>query len=251
MDNYKDIENLTPLTPLANQSQSKIYSWTGIGDAKITYTAFGRAKVRVNLEEGKYRRKWLLAALAAAAIIAAVWLWWDASHQTDLLQSAATHFPIRVGGQVSTHVFKSENIHPVDTAPSDISKPSEPPQTESSNLMTARESAAQPPPGLKAAEQMAAMPVAAQPLTESKPQKAALTTNNKPSKNQTDMQRLPKLSDPLHPVAPATAAQLVSQTTANRPAAHTTPVEPMVKEDAPAPSLAGDNQPTVPVNAQP
>lgn len=256
MEKYNAFENLTPLTQSANQMQEGFGRWTVIGNAEITHTIFGKAKIRVNRAEGKYRRVLLLAVLVAQVMAAAAWPWWEASHQTEPLQRAASPVHSRARIQVSAPVFNSEIINPADTPPPLLSEPIVPPQTESRIPAAPGESAAQQPPGSKAPGQMAAKPLIAQPLTESPPQTLALVKDNIPAKNPADMQLPPRLSAPLHPVAPGTAPTLVSRTATNGPAATIPaalppPAGPMVKEALPASSPAGYIQPAAGISAQP
>lgn len=229
---------------MASNAQQRVGIWTDIGEAKITHTIFGRAKVRVTREQDKKRRAWLLTALAVMAIAAAAWQGWIAWQQ---MQSAAPQLPLSERIRVSAPVIQSGDISPHATPPSVMSKPETQLQTEIARLVTGLESAPQQPPGLKAAGQMAAKPVTAQPLIASKPQAASLATNSNALKNQTDMQQTPKPSAPISTIA----APLATQPVANKTAAVASPAGPLINGNTSTQLPAGDNQPPGIVNAQP
>ena len=235
---------------LAAKAQSKVGIGKDIGQAKITHTIFGRAKVRIIREQDKKRRAWLLWILAAMVLAAALQGWF-ARRQTE--QVAIPPLSARV--HVSAPEFQPEFISSPVPTPSVGSKPKTPSQTGIDNLATSQKSAPQQAPGLKASGQVAVQPVTAQPLPASKTQTAPLATINSALKNQTDMQLPPKLSPPKHPLAPTVATPRANlpaaQPPASSPAAAAPHVEPMIKEGAPALSPAGENQLPVPVNAQP
>lgn len=232
---------------LATNAQSGVCMWTDIGEAKITHTIFGRAKVRVIREHDKKRRAWLLMTMAVTALATVAWLGWIASQQTEPL--VASPLPLSARIRVSAPTFQPEDISFPATTPSARSKQRTPSQIVIDNMTTRRESP--PPRGLNAVGKIAAQPVTAQPLIANKPQTAALATNNNASKHQTDMQRLPRLSAPIQPVAPTVATPPGTPPAANRPANLAPLVAPSIKEDTSPPSPAGNNQPPGPVKAQP
>ncbi len=234
------------LQKLATNAQPRVGMWTDIGEAKITHTIFGRAKVRVIRKQDKKRRSWLLIGLAVISTAAAVWQGWSVSQQTEPLAAP----PLSATVRVSTPIFQPEYIPPTATPPSVKSKPDSPPQIEINKPATGQKSAPQQPLGLKAPEQTAAKPVT-QPLIASKPQAASLATNNNSSMNQTGMQQPPKLPAPIQPVTTIVATPHATQPEANSPAAVAPLVAPLVEEDTATQSPAGDNQPPDPVNAQP
>lgn len=251
MDYYKNVVKLTPLVLLENNRQPKVDSWTDIGEAKITQTVFGKAKVRAITEQGKHRHARSLTALVVAATVAAAWLGWIASQQTEPVQSVAPPPSIIIGGQVSTPPFNYESLaSSPGISPFAMSEPGAPSQTKISNPAIIQ-SVPHQPPGMKAPEQMAAKPIVTLPLTESKPLKAPLATNNNASNNLLDIQQPAKLPAPIKPVAPVAATPLAPPPAANKPAAVAPPVEPLIKEGISTPLPSGDNQPTAPVNAQP
>ena len=225
---------------------------TDIGKAKITHTIFGRARVRIIRERDNKRRAWLFGTLVVIAIVAAAWQGWV------IFQQAGSHpasLPLSARIRVSAPTTQPENIPPAATPPSVTNKPLTPLQTEINKLMTSQKNALQPPPGLNAPGQMAAKPVTAQPLAASKPQAAPLATSNNPLRDQTDKPLTPRLTVPVQPAAPTIAipraTSPVSQPAASSPAAVAPLADPLAKENTPALSPAGDNQPAAPVNTQP
>ena len=236
---------------LAKNAQSRMGMWMDIGEAKITHTIFGKAKVRVIREQDKNRRAWLLTALSVTALAAAAWQGWIALQQTELLQSAAPPLPLSERIRISAPDSHPANILISAIPPSISSKPGTPSQTEINNPATNRKSAPQQAPGLQAAGPMAAKPVTAQPLTASKPltakpQATPLAAHNNSPKNQTDLQQPPILSAPIQPTAPTDATPPATQ-----PAANTPPAEPLIEGDTSTLSAAGGNQPPGTVSTLP
>jgi hypothetical protein len=231
---------------LATNARQRVGMSTDIGEAKITRTVFGRAKVRVIREQDKKRRAWLLMALAVMAVAAAAWQGWIAFQQ---MQSAAPPLSLSERIRVSAPAFQPEYIPAAP--PSVRDRQRTPTQIVIDNMTTRREPAPQQPPGLMATGQNAAEPVTTQPLTASKPQMASLATNDNASKNQTDMQQPAKPSAPIQPEAPAVATPPATQPAANKPADVAPRAEPLIKGDTSTQSPAGDNQPPGSVNVQP
>lgn len=232
---------------LATNAQASV--WTDIGEARVIHTIFGRAKIRVIREQDKNLRAGLLTVLVVTAIAAAAWQGWITSQQTEPV--AAPPLPLSARIRVSAPDFQPEYITSSATPPSVAGKPSMPVQTAISNPAASRSSASQQPVGLKASGKMAVKPDMAQPLIASRPQTGSPVANNSSSMNQTDMPRLHKLSAPLQSVAPtiatSPATKVASQPVASRPVA---PL-PAPLEVTPTKSLAGTNQPSEPVSAQP
>lgn len=243
---------------LATNRKPGVSSWTEIGEAKITHTIFGKAKVCVILEQGKKRRAWLITAmvLAVMALAAAVWQGWIPLHQTELLQSATPPIPSSEGTQISTPEFQPEYLAPSATPPSAGNKPITQPQTGINAPAASREAAPQLP--LNASGPMAAKQVAPQPLLTSKPQTsspqaATLATGNSSALNQTALQQPPRPPVPIQPAAPPSiATPPATQPAASKPASVAPPVEQLKEEDTSTQSPVGDdNQPPAPVKEQP
>lgn len=219
--------------------------WSDIGEAKITHTIFGKARVRVIREKDKIIRAWLLAALAAVALAAAAWQGWIALKQSEFLAPLA---PLSERISVSAPVYQPGTIAPAAARSSGGNKPESLIQTEIDSLVASPNRLPQRPTSLNATNPpMAAKPVTAQPLIASKP--VPLSTNNNPSKNPMGTQPHPKVSDQIQPAAPAVATP-PTQPAANKPAPSVTPAEPLSKKETSTPSLAGNNQPQDTANAQ-
>ncbi len=258
---------------LETDSQSRVGVWTDIGEAKISYTIFGKAKVRVIRKQDKIRRAALLTVLAVTVLATAAWQGWIALQR---LQSVVPP-PLSETVRVSPPAFEPAYI-PLPAIPSlQESKPAPPPQTEVNDLMATLKSAQQAPL-VNDAVQSAAKPVTPQPLTVSKPQVVPLATNN-PVKNPVVVPQPPKPLPPRRPAAPSVVAKPsvvppVSPTVVVTPAATksvvpsvATPpatqpatsqptavaplVQPSSKENTSTTSPAVTNQSLGPVNAQP
>jgi hypothetical protein len=72
----------------ANFTQAKSGMWTEIGEAQITHTLFGRAKVRIIRKHDKFRRTLWLSGFALVAVAALVWQGWITAQQMESQQSA-------------------------------------------------------------------------------------------------------------------------------------------------------------------
>ncbi len=68
---------------LAGMPQPSAGIVTDVGEAKITHTIFGRAKVRVVRVQDRKRRVWLLAILIVTATAAAAWQGWIISRKNE------------------------------------------------------------------------------------------------------------------------------------------------------------------------
>jgi hypothetical protein len=227
--------------------------WTEIGEAQVTHTIFGRAKVRIIRKNDNVRRV-LWMALAFFVIAVAAWQGWLALQQTEPLQSAVSSTPISESVQERVPASQPEYNSPSVTPPTVISKPSMQAQTEINKPAISQKSTPQLPQGLKGNENKAAKPVAAQPLIEGKPRTAPLATNNNASKNPTDKPLLPKLSPTSRPIAPVVATSraklLAEQPAASSPVAMPSLSAPLIKEDTSTQSPASDKQPAEPANTQ-
>lgn len=249
---------------LATNAQSRAATWTEIGEAEITHTIFGRAKVRIIRKHDRARRAWLLAAmLVVAAIAVAAWQVWIASRQTEPLQSAVPSIPESAKVQESVPALQPENVVPPVTPLSLKSEPITSPQAEINKPAISQKSAAQLSSDLKGGEKETVKPVTVhrkpvmaqprpvtpQPLAASKPQTTPLAADSNALKNQTDMQQSTRLSPPKQLVAPA-VTQPAAQSAAGGPVDMAPLASPIVKEDTTAQSPAGDKQPAEPGNAQ-
>lgn len=235
---------------LASSAQASM--WSDIGEAKITHTIFGRARVRVIREKDKIIRAWLLAALAVMALAAAAWQGWIVLQQSKLL---AVLPPLSERISIGAPVFHPATIAPASTRSSAGSRPESLIQSEIDSLVASPNRLPPRPPPLNA-KPMDTQPVAAQPLMAGKsqpvkPQTVPLATNSVSSITQTGAQPHARKSAPIQPAAPAVATPPATQPAANKPAPVATPAEPSSRKDTSATSLAGNNQPSGPIKVQP
>lgn len=223
--------------------------WTEIGEPKITYTVSGRAKVRQVSDQGNNYLAWLLTALAVSAIASVVWVEWIGPQLGEQLQSAAPPAPPIARVRISTPAYQPEYAPLLPANTPAEARPVTPLHPEINTPATSQMSATQQLPGLKPPAQMAANPVAAQSLKTGNPQPVQPATNNSLSKNQADLQQLPKLSAPIRPPVASTAAtRPATQPEPNVPAAVVTRAAPVTKETGLPP--AGDIQAPVPASTQ-
>jgi len=216
---------------LATSSQSSVGRWTNIGEAKITHTIFGKAKVRIICEQDKIRRARLLAALAVAVIAVAAWqLWMVANQAEDNLPSAS---------------LSKVEVRPITTLQTETISPE---ANQKISLTVSRRIEPEHILDLKASEQKASKPVSAQPLMTDK-QKAALDISNSEAKNQAETPQHLKQATAIEPAVP-NVVTAPAEYSANKSASAVPVSEPLSRETASTSSSAGDNQAPALVNAQ-
>ena len=120
---------------LAGNKQPGLEILTDIGEAKITRTIFGGARVRVVRERDKKRRAWLLSALAVMALSAGAWQGWVALQRSELLVAQP---PLSERIKVSAPVFNQEDAIPTDNASSSKRKQRTPTQILLDSMATHR-----------------------------------------------------------------------------------------------------------------
>lgn len=229
---------------MASSGQAGI--WSDIGEAKITRTIFGRAKIRVIREKDKILRARLLAALAVITLAIAAWQGWIALQQSKLL---AVTPPLSERISVSAPVFHPEIIPSARS--SGRSRSESLIQTEIDSLVASPNRLPQRPSSLNAAKPESEKPVAAQPPMAGNPQPASIATNNGSPLNHTIIQSHSRKSAPGQPAVPAVATPpATAQPPANKPAPAAPPAEPLTRKDTSKSSSASNDQPTE-VNAQP
>jgi hypothetical protein len=211
---------------LASNKQTGLDMLTDIGEAKITRTIFGRAKVRVVRERDKKRRALLLSVLAVMALSAAAWQGWVALQRSELL---VAQLPLSERIKVSAPVFNPEDAIPSDNASSSKRKQRTPMQTLFDSMATHRPP--EPQQAIdKAPGQNAAKPAAA-------PVHPAAT------------------ADATHPaaksVAPAVAASPDTQPKAEKAAADAPPADSIIRGDTLPLSPQGGTQPAGTSGSQP
>ncbi len=132
---------------------AKARVWTEIGEAQITHTLFGKAKVRIILQRDKTRRaSWLLAMLLTM-LAAVAWLEWLAPQPTERTEIVDISLPVNATEQKSS----VENM-PLPAAP----------RVQKNSADTG---------------QTAAIPIQSQPLQESQAQTVSPIAYNNATKN--------------------------------------------------------------------
>jgi len=197
---------------LPTSARSRTSFSTEIGEAIVTHTIFGRAKVRIVRKHDKMRRTlWLMALLGVTVAAAAAWQGWMAAQQTEPVQAAepppalSTNVPESVLAPQTEYLVQPAAVPPVE------SKLVTPPQAGTNDA-----------------------PISQKP--------APLGANDIPARNLSDTQQPPKS---------AQAKQPVTQPAASSPAAVAPLAVPSAQEDAPVPAPAGNKQAADPVNVQP
>ena len=94
---------------LATNTQPRVSIMSDIGEAKITHTIFGGAKVRVIREQDRKLRAWLLAVLVVTVVAASAWQGWIIFQR---MQYVAPAVPLSERIQVSEPVFRPAYIAP-------------------------------------------------------------------------------------------------------------------------------------------
>lgn len=208
-----------------------------IGEAKVSRTIFGRAKVKVIRGQDRKRRAWLLTMLLLIAVTAAAWEGWVIFQR---MQHEAPPVPLGERIWVSPPIFRPARIAP-DPRPS---------KGDSESLIQAEIRSLlsgplprHPPAGLQATVKAAEKPLASEPLIKSKPQAVAdEKTGNGPT-NPAGLQR-----KPLNATRPeAKIVATTPQSAANQPTEVILLSDPLDSGDAQTPS---NDPPPGPVKAQ-
>lgn len=206
---------------LPTSARSRASLSTEIGEAIVTHTIFGRAKVRIIRKHDKMRRTlWLMALLGATVAAAAAWQGWMAGQQAEPVQTAE---PLPA---LSTNV--QENV-PVPQ-PEYPAQPAAVPPVESKPVMSPQAGTSDAPISQKS---------------------VPLGANDIPARNPADTQQPPKPVQAKQPVAKPRVTQPVTQPAVNSPAAVAPLAAPSAQEDVPVPAPAGNKQAADPVNVQP
>jgi hypothetical protein len=227
---------------MASRGQSGM--WSDIGEAKITRTIFGRAKIRVVREKDKILRAWLLAALAIITLSISVWQGWVALQQSKLLADVP---PLSERISVSAPVFHPEIMPPAKSVGRGRSESLI--QTEIDSLVASPNRLPPRPSGLLSAKPVE-KPVTAQSAIAINPQATPPATNSGSSQNQSNPQPHPKVSVTVQPATPAVAKPAAVQPAENNPAPVAPPAEPLTNNDNSKPSSASNDQQATTDNAQ-
>jgi hypothetical protein len=208
---------------LPTSARSRTSLSTEIGEAIVTHTIFGRAKVRIIRKHDKMRRTlWLMALLGVTIAAAAAWQGWMAAQQAEPVQAAEPPPALSTNVQESVPVPQPEYLAQPAAVPPVESKPVAPLQAGSSDAPISQKS-------------------------------EPLGANDIPARNPADTQQPSK---PVRAKQPATVAkprvtQPVTEAAASSPAAVAPLAVPSAQEDVPVPAPAGNKQAADPVNVQP
>jgi hypothetical protein len=223
---------------MAGNPQPKANIVSDIGEAKVTRTIFGRAKVRVIRGQDRKRRTWLLTLLVVIAFAAAAWQGWVIFQRVENKPPQA---PLSERISVSPPVFRPAHIAP-DPHPS-RQKSISLIQSEINSMLSGP--LPRHPPGWVPPAKPGTAPLAA-----NKPQTTPAAATSSASANQTKGQQALKPSAAIQPAA-ATVVKTPQHTAttpqpaAKIPAAAVPLAGPLAKRDATTLLHAGNGKPQV------
>jgi hypothetical protein len=236
-----------------SRTQPKVSLSREIGEAQITHTLFGRAKVRIIRKGDQARRNMMLAAIVVVLAVAA-WQGWLTLQQTEQTQNVAPAPGASTGAQASLPASQPESTVSPAIPPAVKSEPVTPLASEISAPAASRKSVPQQAGNLKEAGQKPTVPAKAQPKPVMiKPkaispvpmiapqQPAPVAISKDVLKNQTDMppaREMPAkraVTPAVPPVQPAASSPVVAV--------------PPGKEEITIQSPIGDKQLSAPINA--
>jgi hypothetical protein len=240
-----------------SKTQPKVSFSREIGEAQITHTIFGRAKVRIIRKGDQARRYIVLAALAVVAVAAAAWQGLFSPQPSEPLLSAVPLIPINSEVQAGTPTFQPEYIASPATSPVIQIEPATPATVNTPSII--QKNVPQQPPAITVTEQKTVKPAIIRP----KPlvaQPEAVTVQQKPvtplPQPVTDQPltasklRTVPSKQPVPAVATQPASKPVVQPAASSPAAVAPLTAPPVQEDTTTQSPIGDKMLSAPVNVQ-
>lgn len=244
-----------------SRTQPKVSLSREIGEAQITHTIFGKAKVRIIRKGDQARRNMILAAIAVAAVAAAAWQGWFTLQQTEPEQGMAPAPAASAEAQLNVPASQPESIAPLATPPLVRTEPVIPPATGVSAPVASQKILPQQPGDLKEAGQKAVVPAKVQPKpvpikpkpvpaepVNAEPQVAGnrqtvpASANGNALKNPTDMPAPARALPAKRPVAPAAAA--IVQPAASSPAAVVPPDAEIISIQSPV----DEKQLSAPIN---
>jgi hypothetical protein len=249
-----------------SKTQPRVSLSREIGEAQITHTIFGKAKVRIIRKNDKLHRvSWLTAAVVVTAIAGAVWQGWLSSQQNEPARNTDLKLPVSSDVQASASVSQVENTVVGNAAPTASVSPlkSETAASSVTQIKTpviAQKVVPLQPQGVKEAGNAVAksvlvqqkpvavqsIPVTSQSATTVMPQLAPLAASSSVAKTVPDKPLLPK--QPAVPaLAPTPAAKPVA---ASSPGAVSPSSSPLTKESSSLQLPASANQLSSPINPQ-
>jgi len=231
-----------------SKTQPKVSLSREIGEAQITHTIFGKAKVRIIRKGDQARRTMTVVAIAVAAVAVAAWQGWFIPQQIEPAQNAAPSPALSAEPQAGLPASQREIV----VAPVAPVEPSMSSESGITSLAASQKTAPQQADNLKEAGQKTTTPAKAHPKqvpikpkvdstdTQMAQQTAPAAANKDALKAQTEMPPVRVLPARRY-VAPALP---VVQPAASSPAA----VVPPPKDEVTIQSPVGDKQLSDPIN---
>jgi len=156
---------------LVDDTQPRGSVWTDIGEAQVTHTIFGKARVRIHRRQDAVRRAWRWMILGVVVTVGAVWLAWISSQQPEITpatspvpeaaQSVLVPMtqpePVRAAEKLPTPAAEPRTILPAEIAKSPIAQ--KPPVIQKSPTQNGVNILA--PVGVKPSPTVASSPAAA------------------------------------------------------------------------------------------
>lgn len=242
--------------------------WTEIGEAKIAYTIFGRAKVRIIRKHDNTRRILWLTGIVTIVAAAAVWQGLLTRHPDEPVQSEDLPTSARAKEKVSPPAFQSENIASPAIPPAARKEPDTQAQAEFDNAIvtksgsepvkdlqknapqTAKPVVAQPKPHMVQRRPVVVQPVKPQPLADGKLQAAQSAASN-PTSNPVEAHPSARLLPPKQIAAPVTAtSSVVPAQPASSPVDIIQLTAPLGRHGTPISAPAATDQGSAPVDVQ-
>jgi hypothetical protein len=213
---------------------------TEIGEAVVTHSIFGRAKVRIIRKGDRMRRTvWVMALAVAAAAAMAAWQGWLASQQPELLQGTEPEPSLNATAQQSVPAAQPEYAAQPAVVPPLESKPLTSPQGEQNVV----------PAGPKSTQSQAqAAPDAVPVKPDAVPSMTRKLQTPAPAEGEIGAGKPANTQHPPKPAPKPAVTPTVATPRVMQPAAQVVPVD---KEDAAAQAPAMDRPAADPVNAQP
>lgn len=154
--------------------------WTEIGEAKITHTLFGRAKVRIIRKHDNTRRILWLTGIVAIVVAATVWQGLLTRHPVGPVQSEDLPPIPQAKEKSSPPAFQSENIASPAIPPAARKEPEAQAQVEFDKPAIVTKSASESVKDLQKNEAQTAKPVVAQPKSHMVQRRPAVAQPVKP-----------------------------------------------------------------------
>lgn len=206
MEHEDSLPNLAERQRYAAGAHAAAGEWTDIGEAEVTQTIFGKARVHIIHHEKKHRAKWLLA-MGGTAGLAAAWVGWLMPQPPAQTQSM--DIPLSLGAAV--------------TAP----LPRAIPQASTRSPDTPQQ-----PQTLPSAAPVAAKPVAPKPLPAAPSRTALPAANNNAMLNKPAAPIPGKQSSPIRPQPAPITNSPAMHNAAKSPASAVAPSAPLAQESA-------------------